>query len=280
MRRGDVWTIAGGGDYTGKPRPAVVLQDDRFDATASVTVCAFTSDPTDAPLFRLLVEPDTGNGLRTPCRLMVDKITTIPKSKLGSKIGVLRDEDVVRLNRAILVFLGLASTPRRQEQHQSEQPVTPPSELRHPKDQPQMEETVFTQAFMVFMESFSGKVATRRKPSDHHILIDLEDGTGIKELRFTDVPMNRAALAVKEHLANSALFTNTMARIFALREIMDDKRIKPWVKDDPKDPGVALIHPAIIRVAAKMPMNEKGSFWPTKFFKALPPAVLPGDEDE
>jgi mRNA interferase MazF len=108
MRRGEVWTVAGGKDYAGKPRPVVILQDDRFDATASITVCAFTTDPTEAPLFRLPIEPDPRNGLRTPCRLMVDKITTVPRSKIGSLIGRLDDEDVLRLNRAVLVFLGLA----------------------------------------------------------------------------------------------------------------------------------------------------------------------------
>lgn len=108
MKRGDVWTVAGGGEYTGKPRPAVIVQDERFDATASVTICAFTSDPTDAPLFRLIVEPSAENGLTQASRLMVDKITTISKSKLGTRIGRISDEDIVRLNRAILVFLGLA----------------------------------------------------------------------------------------------------------------------------------------------------------------------------
>lgn len=107
MRRGEIWTAAGGTDY-GKARPVVILQDDRFDATPSITICAFTTDPTDAPLFRLAIEPNATNGLRIPCRLMVDKITTVPKSKLGSLIGRLRDEDVLRLNRAALVFLGLA----------------------------------------------------------------------------------------------------------------------------------------------------------------------------
>jgi mRNA interferase MazF len=108
MRRGEVWTVAGGKGYAGKPRPAVILQDDRFDATASTTLCAFTTDPTDAPLFRLLIQPNATNGLRAPCRLMVDKITTVAKSKVGSRIGRLDDEDIVRLNRAVLVFLGLA----------------------------------------------------------------------------------------------------------------------------------------------------------------------------
>lgn len=88
------------------------MRDDGFDATDSITICAFTTDPTDAPLFRLPVEPNERNGLRAVCRLMVDKITTVPKSKAGSHIGRLDDEDILRLNQAILVFLGLAVSPR------------------------------------------------------------------------------------------------------------------------------------------------------------------------
>ena len=108
MRRGEIWTVAGGRDYAGKARPVVILQDDRFDATASITICPFTTDPIDAPLFRLPVVPNEENGLRGLCRLMVDKITTVPKTKIGSRIGRLDDKDVVQLNRAIIVFLGLA----------------------------------------------------------------------------------------------------------------------------------------------------------------------------
>jgi mRNA interferase MazF len=112
MRRGEIWTVAGGGDYTGKPRPAAIVQDDTFDATASVTICAFTTDPTEAALFRIPVEPSERNGLTTPRSLMVDKLTTIPRRKVGERIGRLDDEDVVRLNRAIMVFLGLAGAPK------------------------------------------------------------------------------------------------------------------------------------------------------------------------
>ncbi len=108
MRRGEIWTVAGGADYAGKPRPAVIVQDDEFDATRSVTICAFTTNPIEAPLFRLQVEPDDRNGLLTASSLMVDKITTVPKEKLGSRVGTLGDADLVRLNQAMLVFLGLA----------------------------------------------------------------------------------------------------------------------------------------------------------------------------
>lgn len=112
MRRGEIWTVSGGKDYAGKPRPVVIVQDDGFDATDSITICAFTTDETDAPLFRLPVEPSERNGLRSPCRLMVDKVTTVPKSKVGSQVGRLDDEDVLQLNQAVIVFLGLAVSPR------------------------------------------------------------------------------------------------------------------------------------------------------------------------
>jgi len=114
MRRGDIWTVAGGKGYAGKPRPVVVVQDDSFDATNSITICAFTTDETEAPLFRLPVEPNERNGLRETCRPMIDKITTVQKSKVGAHVGRLDDEDILRLNQAILVFLGLAVSPRTQ----------------------------------------------------------------------------------------------------------------------------------------------------------------------
>jgi mRNA interferase MazF len=112
MKRGEVWTVSGSKVYAGKPRPVVILQDDAFDATGSVTICAFTTDPTEAPLFRLLVAPNARNGLRSPSRLMVDKITTVAKSAVGARVGRLDDADVVRLNQAVMVFLGLAVSPR------------------------------------------------------------------------------------------------------------------------------------------------------------------------
>lgn len=112
MKRGDIWTVAGGKDYASKPRPVVIVQDDSFDATDSITICAFTTDATDAPLFRVLVEPTERNRLRFACRLMVDKITTVPKTKVGGRVGRLDDQDILRLNQAVLVFLGLAASPR------------------------------------------------------------------------------------------------------------------------------------------------------------------------
>ena len=112
MRRGEIWTASGAKDYAGKPRPVVIVQDDAFDVIESITVCAFTTAPTDAPLFRLEVEPTAENGLYEVSRLMVDKITTMPRAKLGKQVGRLSDADLLRLNRAMLVFLGLAGVPR------------------------------------------------------------------------------------------------------------------------------------------------------------------------
>jgi mRNA interferase MazF len=108
VKRGEVWTVSGGTPYAGKPRPAVIVQEDRFSATGAITLCAFTTDPTDAPLLRMLVEPTDRNGLKSASRLMIDKVTTVPKTRLGKRLGKLNDEDVVRLNRALTVFLGLA----------------------------------------------------------------------------------------------------------------------------------------------------------------------------
>lgn len=86
----------------------MIVQDDRFD-TDSVTICPFTTDSTDAPLFRLEVQPTQSNGLQATSRLMVDKLTTVSRLKVWTRIGVLDDLDLTRLNRAVLVFLGIAS---------------------------------------------------------------------------------------------------------------------------------------------------------------------------
>ena len=112
MTRGEIYTAAARGPYTGKPRPVVVLQDDRFDATASITVCPFTTNPVEAPLVRLPIEPSDENGLDQPSQLMVDKVTTVPRSSLGQRLGRLRDDELVALNRSLIVFLGLASAPQ------------------------------------------------------------------------------------------------------------------------------------------------------------------------
>ena len=102
MKRGEIWTVAGGKDYADKPRPVIIVQDDSFDETDSITICAFTTDETEAPLFRLPVAPNERNGLRTACRMMVDKITTVPKTKVRARVGMLDDEDILRPNRAVL----------------------------------------------------------------------------------------------------------------------------------------------------------------------------------
>ena len=108
MKRGEIWTASGGPDYAGKARPVVIVQDDRFDATASVTVVPFTTDPTDAPLFRPVIEPTRTNGLQAASHLMADKVTTVAKTKLGNRVGSLDREESRRLDRALLVLLGLA----------------------------------------------------------------------------------------------------------------------------------------------------------------------------
>lgn len=108
MKRGDVYAAAVHGPYAGKPSPVVVLQDDRFDATTSVTICPLTSITVDAPLVRLAIEPTEANGLSEPSRLMVDRVTTMPRENLRARLGRLADEDMVRLSRAVIVFLGLA----------------------------------------------------------------------------------------------------------------------------------------------------------------------------
>ena len=108
MKRGEIWTVADGGGYAGKPRPVVIVQDEAFAALDSVTICPLTSDPSDLPLFRIPLRSQDDNGLRQESRIMADKITTVRKTKLGSRIGIVSPDDMRRLNQALVVFLGIA----------------------------------------------------------------------------------------------------------------------------------------------------------------------------
>lgn len=107
MRRGDLVTVAVAGDF-GKPRPAVVIQSDRFVDTATVTVLPLTGTLVDAPLLRLEVEPDGDNGLRKRSQVMVDKAVTVRRDKIGEPFGRLDDATLLAVNRALALFLGLA----------------------------------------------------------------------------------------------------------------------------------------------------------------------------
>lgn len=109
MKRGEIWTAASAEHYAGKPRPVVIVQADAFDGTESIIVCGLTSSgPAAVPLPRPEIRPTEANGLLLPSRAMVDKLFTLPKRRLGRKIGVLAEDDMKQLSRAIIVFLDLA----------------------------------------------------------------------------------------------------------------------------------------------------------------------------
>ena len=108
MRRGDIVTVAGG-VYANKPRPALIVQDDRFDATDSLTVCPFTSIEVDAPLLRVSVTADEDNGLDQDSFLIVDKLTTVRRGNARTVVGRLEATTLVELERRLLVFLGFGA---------------------------------------------------------------------------------------------------------------------------------------------------------------------------
>ncbi|MBK7721981.1 MAG: type II toxin-antitoxin system PemK/MazF family toxin [Austwickia sp.] len=108
MRRGDIVTVAGG-VYASKPRPALVVQDDRFGATDSVTICLLTTAPVDAPLLRVAVAADTENGLSQDSYVMVDKVTAVRRSNAHAVIGRLDSATLVEFERRLLVFLGFGA---------------------------------------------------------------------------------------------------------------------------------------------------------------------------
>jgi mRNA interferase MazF len=109
VKRGDVVIIAIQGDY-GKPRLALVIQSDLFNDThSSISVAPVTSTIVDAPLFRLTLDPTNSNGLKSVSQIMVDKITAVRRNKVGKTVGRLDDATMVRINRAIGLWLGFAA---------------------------------------------------------------------------------------------------------------------------------------------------------------------------
>lgn len=107
MNRGEIWTVAGGGAYSGKP-PVVILHNESYRDYDSLVVCPFTTDPTSGGLLRIPVEPSITNGLRVHCTLMVDKLSAVPRSRLGRRVGVLEPAILQRLSRTAVSLLGLA----------------------------------------------------------------------------------------------------------------------------------------------------------------------------
>jgi|ERR1700689_4748824 mRNA interferase MazF len=108
MKRGDVVTVAAAGDY-GKPRPAVIVQTDALPAAhASVVVCQMTSECSNAPDFRVTIDPTAENGLRVKSQVLADKPVTIRRERIGRQVGHLDDKDIARLNIALAFVMGLA----------------------------------------------------------------------------------------------------------------------------------------------------------------------------
>jgi mRNA interferase MazF len=107
VKRGDVVVVALPGDL-GKPRPAVILQSDDHSYTTGVTVVPITSHVSEATLTRITLFPNPVNGLREPSQLMVDKITTIPRTKIGQVIGALDGPRMQQLGAHLAVLLGIA----------------------------------------------------------------------------------------------------------------------------------------------------------------------------
>ena len=109
MRRGDLVLVAMPGDF-GKPRPALVVQSDLFNEThSSITIAPVTSTIVDTPLFRVTVEPSRGNGLRLVSQIMVDKITTVRRQRVGQTIGRMEEEIMLRVSRGLALWLGIAA---------------------------------------------------------------------------------------------------------------------------------------------------------------------------
>ncbi|WP_299639291.1 type II toxin-antitoxin system PemK/MazF family toxin [Devosia sp.] len=107
MKRGEIWTSANSTEYGRKPRPVVIIQDDSFSDTNSVTICPLTGELNPTPWLRITVVPTADNGLTLQSQMMIDKVATVPRAKLGQRIGQLDATSVSQMNAAVRLFLGL-----------------------------------------------------------------------------------------------------------------------------------------------------------------------------
>ena len=88
MTRGAIVVVAAKGAYTGKPRPAVIVQADVYNPThSSLTLCPITSDCVDAPLFRVTLPPGERTGLATVSQVMADKVVSVPRAAIVREVG-------------------------------------------------------------------------------------------------------------------------------------------------------------------------------------------------
>lgn len=108
MSRGDVVVVGTRGAYTSKPRPALIVQADRYNEVhASITVCPITSDVIDAPLFRVALPPGSRTGLATPSQVMADKVVSVPRGAVGRRIGQLDPAELMAVDEALRGWLSL-----------------------------------------------------------------------------------------------------------------------------------------------------------------------------
>ena len=114
MKRGEIWTVAGG-VYPSKVRPAVIVQDDLFSETVSVTIVPLTTTFTDAPLLRIHIPASALSRLERGSYLMVDKLTTVRRSSVQTRVGRLAPDQLAEVQRALMTFVGLARQPPRKQ---------------------------------------------------------------------------------------------------------------------------------------------------------------------
>ncbi len=107
MKRGDIVRVVTQGDF-GKPRPAIIVQANEFSDIPSLSVLLLTSELRNVPAVRISIEPNTTNGLLKTSQVMIDKITTVASKRIGQHIGRLSDDEMIAIDRALAVFLGLA----------------------------------------------------------------------------------------------------------------------------------------------------------------------------
>jgi mRNA interferase MazF len=106
MNRGELWIGAESG-YASKPRPALIIQSDRYSRDESVVICLVTSHATDdtGADYRVALPRSKTNGLKVDSFVMLDKAVAIPRHKLGKRIGVVEPKKMDEIYSRLIDFL-------------------------------------------------------------------------------------------------------------------------------------------------------------------------------
>lgn len=108
MRRGDIIVASQRGDYTGKPRPYVVVQrGSTLGHSSSVTACPITSELLGPGKTRIALPAGVTTGLLVASEVEINRIATLRRERVSEVIGQVPSEQMRMIDKALKIWLDL-----------------------------------------------------------------------------------------------------------------------------------------------------------------------------